>query len=98
MSKELENKTGIAKYVLCIFKDLTFDVYHAGVKCSVPSMVRNRIHHLRSWSQTLEILRYLKSSAKDHKQSVLLNQAKSLGNIHSDISEQKYSAAYLRRS
>ena len=58
-SKELENNTGIAKFVLCIFNNLNFEVYHAGVRCNVPSLSKNRVFNINSWSQITEILRHL---------------------------------------
>ena len=47
-SKEYENNTGIAKFVLCIFNNLTFEVYHAGVRRNVPSLSKNRVFHINS--------------------------------------------------
>lgn len=97
-SNELENNTGIAKFVLCIFDDLTFNVYHAGVKISISSMVKNRIHRVNSWSQIAEMLRYLKCLDKNQKQLVLLEQASCLGNVHSNIFQQKYSPEMMVRA
>ena len=84
-SKEYENITGIAKFVLCIFNNLTFEVYHAGVRRNVPSLSKNRVFNINSWSQIMDILRHLKHLTKEHKHSVLLQQAENMSNLHSNI-------------
>ena len=71
--------------------------HHAGVKCSVSSMRTNLLSKLSCWSQLDEILHYLKSSEKSHKQTILLQQAESLGNINS-VCKQKYSPEIIVRA
>jgi len=57
-SKELEN--------------LSYEAYHAGVRCPVTSLVKNRIHKINCCLQVIEVLRYLNSLEKDTKKTVLL--------------------------
>ena len=64
-SKELENKSGITKFCLQVLNNLSYEAYHAGVRCTVTSLVKNCIHKFNCWSNSLE---------KDTKKTVLLQQ------------------------
>ncbi|XP_012555511.2 THAP domain-containing protein 2-like [Hydra vulgaris] len=39
-SKEHENNTGINKFCLIVFNDLSYEAYHAGVRCTIASLVK----------------------------------------------------------
>ena len=60
-------------------------------------MRTNRLNKLSCWCQLDEILHYLKSSEKSHKQTTLLQQAESLGNI-SSVCKQKSSPEIIVRA
>ena len=40
-SKEHENNTSINKFCLIVFNDLSYEAYHAGVRCTITSLVKN---------------------------------------------------------
>ena len=95
-SKELEDDTGIASYVLKISQDLSFKAFHVGVQCTITALVKNRITRFNSWSQIEEALRHLYAMEVDRKKMILLQQAECMGK-HKQF-EQKYSPEVIVRA
>ena len=98
-SKEHENKSGINKFYLIVFNDLSYEAYHAGVRCTITSLVKNCIHKFKCWSQVHEALRYLTSFEKSEKKTILLQQVECMSSMNSsNILEQKYSPEFIIRA
>ena len=55
-------------------KGLAFNVFHYGVSCSVPSLIKNKLYSCKTWSCLDEILRYVKARERELKVDVLMNQ------------------------
>ena len=64
----------IPMFVIKISNDLKFQTYHAGVQCYVPSLSKNRITKLDSWSKLEEAIRHLNSMPIEHKKHVIGKQ------------------------
>ena len=78
---------------------MNYKAYHAGVRCTVTSLVKNRIHKFNCWSQINEVLRYLNSLEKDTKKTVLLQQVEYMSNMNSsNIHRQKYPPEVIVRA
>ena len=50
--------TGVPRFLLKISSDQSFQAFHFGVRCSIPSLVRNRTTKLTHWSELEEIVRF----------------------------------------
>ena len=62
---------GIPDFVVRVHKDLNFEAFHQGVRLSIPSLSKNRVTQIKSWSALEEILRYTSSCEGDHKKIVI---------------------------
>lgn len=66
---------GVPEFCIIIKEgELTFNVFHYGVSCSVPSLIKNKIYSCKTWSSLNEIIRYVKTREPDQKVEVLMNQ------------------------
>ena len=81
--------TGVPKFLIKILSNQSFETYHCGVKCSVPSMAKNRVTKLRNWSEIEEIVRYIKLTDPTPKKAVIQEQLKAMGLTL--VGEMKYS-------
>ena len=64
---------GVVIFLIKIFESLKFETYHAGVKCTIPSLSRNRITKLDCWSKLDEVLRYLNLMEIDTKKMLFMS-------------------------
>ena len=48
--------TSVSRFNLKISSDFTYEAYHYGIRCTITSLSRNRIHYLNKWSK--ETIRY----------------------------------------
>ena len=71
--------TGIPRFMVKISPDFTFSCFHFGVRCSIPSMVRNRITKIKYWTQLEEICRFLRVTEPSHKSQVIQDQLRAMG-------------------
>ena len=79
--------TGIPKYLLRI-KDLSYESFHGGVKCSVASLHANQVFKIARWSQIAEALRFLNCMKVSHKTEIVRQHIKAMSpNV---ASNQKY--------
>ena len=62
---------GVPLSLVKIFKDLNFETYHCGVKCTISTRPKNRVMTVHTWSVFEKIIRYLKSMEIDNKKCVL---------------------------
>ena len=62
---------GIPYFVLKICSELKYEAFHLGVKVYIPSLNRNRVSKLGTWSCLEEALRYLSLRDIDYKTEML---------------------------
>ena len=65
---------GIPLFALKIFKDMTFRSFHMGIQCSIPTLYRNNIYRLNTWSRIDEALRSLSRRDFSHHEKILQQQ------------------------
>ena len=65
---------GIPFFMLRIYNNLHFEIFHYGVKCYISSLSKNRINTVDTWSKLEEIIWYLDFMAFDHKKNILSQQ------------------------
>ena len=41
---------GVPLFLVKIFKDLNFDTYHCGIKCTISALSKNRVMTVYAWS------------------------------------------------
>jgi hypothetical protein len=85
-----QNKCGIAKFVLKISPNLSYEAYHAGIRCHITTLTKNRIHVLNHWSKIEEAVRFLKVLDVDNKKSVLLQHVEAMSNMNSTSQRKSY--------
>ena len=66
-----ESFDGIPYFALKICSELKYEAFHLGVKVYIPSLNRNRVSKLDTWSCLEEVLRYLSLRDIDHKTEML---------------------------
>ena len=88
-SIDFADGTGIPRFMVRINSDQTFQSFHYGVRCSIPSLVRNRITKIKHWTQLEEICRFLKVTEPSHKSEVIQDQLRAMGMTF--VGEKKYS-------
>ena len=69
---------GIPTFVLRVHADMTFEAYHLGVRIFVPTLTKNRITKLQSWSALEETIRYLASCTASNKLDVIQQHIESM--------------------
>ena len=62
---------GVPLFLVKIFKDLNFETYHCGIKCTISTLSKNRVMTVHAWSVFEKIIRYLKNMEIDNKKCVL---------------------------
>ena len=72
-SKHLEH--GIPQFAMRLHSDFTYFCYSYGSPCQIESLASNSIHHCKTWSTFLEIIRFLSNKQKSHKTQILLEQS-----------------------
>ena len=72
---------GVPLFLVKIFDTLRFETFHAGVKCFVSSLTKNRITDLDSWSKIDEVIRYLHFLELDHKKSLIQEELTAMGPV-----------------
>ena len=86
-SNNFIHDTGIPKYLLRI-KDLSYESFHGGVKCSVASLHAKKLFKIASWPQIAEALRFLNFMEVSHKTEIIHLHIKAMNpNV---ASNQKY--------
>ena len=96
LNVELVEGTGVPCFLFKILHDLSFHAYHFGVKCSIPSFVRNRVTKIKHWSEIEEMLRFLKVTDPNHKQTIAQEQLRAMG--MTVVGEKKYSVDTMVRA
>ena len=69
---------GVPTFVLRVHADMTLEAYHLGVRIFVPTLTKNRITKLQSWSALEETIRYLASCSASNKLSVIQQHIESM--------------------
>ena len=95
-SKHCEPGTGIPKFLIKIFQDLSFETYRYGTKFIVSSLSANRINTVKSWSIFDEILRAVNSLQLNNHQKVVLEQISAMS--PRCIGEKSYSPEMVVRA
>ena len=62
---------GIPLFAIKIFRDMTFQSFHMGIQCSIPTLSRNNIYRLNTWSRIDEALRFLDQKEFNNHEKVL---------------------------
>ena len=65
--------------MLKIKQDFFYEAYHSGIKCTIVSLLQNRITRITRWSQIEEAERFLKNFTSSQKQNILDEQAATMG-------------------
>ena len=55
-----QHLNGAPLFPVKIFKDLNFETYHCGMKCTISNISKNRVMAVHAWSVFEKIIRYLK--------------------------------------
>ena len=98
-SSEFQEKSGIPHFLLKVKNDLSFEAYHAGIKCTIKSLSKNRVTvlDLDTLSKLQETVRYLFCLEIDQKKSVLLEQVTSMSSLI-QVGDKKYTPAVIVRA
>ena len=64
--------------MLQIEETLHFKTFHMGIRVNIPSITKNRISILNSWSAIEEIIRYLHTHEESHQVKVLHDQLRAM--------------------
>ena len=64
-----------------ITSNLHFETFHTGIKCSVNSLVKNRVTELDRWSKLDEIVRFLSNMECDSKKQVIKQHVEVMGPV-----------------
>ena len=65
---------GIPLFAVKIFRDMTYQSFHMGIQCSLPTLSRNNIYRLNTWSRIDEALRFLNQKEFNNHEKVLQQQ------------------------
>ena len=95
-SKKFVEDTGITKFALHIFNDLSYEGFHSGVKSCIPSLSFNRCCKILRWSQFQEAIRFLRCKETSHQQSIILEQIKAMNTT--TVTKPTYSPESIVRS
>ena len=79
----------VVEFLIKIFEDLRFEMYHVGIRCYISSLSKKRITKLGLWSKIEEVVRYLSVMELNNKKFVLQEQVtpmatKTVGNPFMD--------------
>ena len=74
---------------------MTFEAYHLGVRIFVPTLTKNRITKLQSWSALEETIRYLASCSASNKLDVIQQHIESMS---SSVGTRIYSLNMIMRA
>ncbi|XP_065644326.1 uncharacterized protein LOC136075356 [Hydra vulgaris] len=77
-SSDFLKESAIARFLLCIYKDLTFEAFHCGVKISVMTLSSNRVYIMNKFSHIQEALRFLNCCEITPKKEVVYQQILSM--------------------
>ena len=61
-------------FLVKIYYNLRFETYHFGIKCYIPSLSKNYITVIDSWSRLDECLRFLTVKEMDDKKKIIEQQ------------------------
>ena len=81
---------------MIIRQDFSYESYHCGVKCNIPTLSANRIYNLNRWSIIKECIRFLQAEELSHKKLILSEQTTAMGS--KKVGEKKYEPATLVRA
>ena len=62
---------GVPLFMVKISKSFSFECYHCGLKCTIPSLVHNRISKMDKWSIIDEAINFLGKVEESHKSKIL---------------------------
>lgn len=80
--------SGTPSFLLKIYKDLTFEAFHMGIRCYISTLSKNRITRVNKWSRIEEAVRFLRNSEMTQKKTILIQQVGCM-NAHR-VGEKKY--------
>lgn len=86
---------GIPNFVLKVHQDLTFESFQFGAKTFIPSLTKNRITKVRSWSAIEEIIRHLDSASVNNKLQVIQQHLEAMSG---DVGEKLYCPSIIIRA
>ena len=69
----------VPMFLLKISTSLKFQAYHAGVRCHITSLSKNRITELNGWSKVEEAIRFLDTTPIEQKKKVIKEQLDVMG-------------------
>ena len=78
-STDVLEGTGLPRFLIKILHKHSFEAFHCGVKCSVPSFIANRITRITHWSEIVEMVRFLHLCETNLKKDVIHQQMKAMG-------------------
>ena len=96
-STDLLPGTSVPRFLLHIFNDLKFEAFHCGVRCTIRSLVVNRICVFNRWSRVQEACRFFNYCDITPKKDVIHQQLNSMDNI-TYVGEKKYSLEMFIRA
>ena len=73
--------SGIPLFLVKIFKNLRFETFHFGVRCYVPSLSKNYITIIDSWSNLEECIRFLTNKEMGHKKNTTQQQVSAMAPV-----------------
>ena len=87
---------GIPLFALKIFKDMTFQSFHMGIQCSIPTLYRNNMYRLNTWSRIDVALHSLSRRDFSHHEKILQQQIDAMKPIR--VGKKVYSPETLVRA
>ena len=78
-STDVLEGTGLPRFFIKILHNHSFEAFHCGVKCSVASLVANRITRITHWSEIVEMVRFLHLCETNIKKDVIHQQMRAMG-------------------
>ena len=87
----------VAKYLVKIKPDLSYEAFYGGPKCIISTLTSNRVHKLKEWGQILECIKFLENYEPSRKLDIHLEDLNSLNKIKM-IGEKVYNSATIIRS
>ena len=88
--------SGIPLFVIKIFADLSFELFHFGVRCYASFLSKNRITTIKSWSILDEAVRFLTAMEFDNRKTVLHQHVLSM--IPRTVGTKNYSPEIIVRA
>ena len=77
-SKNFIQGVAVPQFLIKLNENLSFETYHCGAVCCVPTLTANKVVYCKTWSCLEETMRFLSNKPNDHKKEVIIENLKSI--------------------